>query len=181
MMLVSYCKRKVFGKFNKTQGCNSQSKRPITEVQLWLRLGTNRQAPAASRAPGGSAPVCPLHIRLGAFTSSVPLFFARIHPPLPCGGHLARRSRCPATPRGQILACRSRPVTDDGGLLELTPQGSKFDRSLKYFVGKSHRKLRVAKLPKQIQAKIHAKKDHPFVRNIHLPGVHTVTNRLRFS
>ena len=115
MMLVSYCKRKVFGKFNKTQGCNSQSKRPITEVQLWLRLGTNRQAPAASRAPGGSAPVCPLHIRLGAFTSSVPLFFARIHPPLPCGGHLARRSRCPATPRGQILACRSRPVTDDGG------------------------------------------------------------------
>ena len=43
MMLVPYCKR-VFGKFNKTQGCNSQSKRPITEVQLWLRLGTNRQA-----------------------------------------------------------------------------------------------------------------------------------------
>ena len=114
MMLVPYCKR-VFGKFNKTQGCNSQSKRPITEVQLWLRLGTNRQAPAAPGAPGGSAPVCPLHIRLGAFTSSVPLFFARIHPPLPCGGHLARRSRCPATPRGQILACRSRPVTDDGG------------------------------------------------------------------
>ena len=72
----SYTAKEVFGKFNKTQGCNSQSKRPITEVQLWLRLGTNRQAPAASRAPGGSAPVCPLHIVGGFHVVSAAIFCA---------------------------------------------------------------------------------------------------------